>query len=121
MTHACVLTMEIRIPTSESLKAKRAVVKHVVASCRSRFSVAAAEVGHLDQWQRSELAFAAVAGTPGHVEEVLDAVERYVWSQPDLEVLSAVRGVARECGIAVVRRAIDPTRPDRPHRHRRRT
>jgi hypothetical protein len=91
MVHACVLTVDLRIPMSGSLKAKRAVVKHVVASCRSRFSVAAAEVGYLDQWQRSELAFAAVAGTTGHVTEVLDSVERFVWSQPEVEVLSADR------------------------------
>jgi len=91
MTHACVLTMEFRIPSSGSLKAKRAVVKHLVTSCRSRFRVAAAEVGFQDQWQRSELAFAAVATSPGHVGEVLDSVERYVWSHPGIEVLSAAR------------------------------
>jgi hypothetical protein len=91
VVHACVLTVDLRIPASGSLKSKRAVVKHLVASCRSRFSVAAAEVGYQDQWQRSSLAFAAVAGTPGHVEEVLDSVERYVWSHPEVEVLTTGR------------------------------
>jgi hypothetical protein len=91
MLHACALTMDLRIPGSNSLKAKRAVVKHVVESCRSRFAVAVSEVGYQDQWQRSELGFAAVAGSPAHVEEVLDAVERYVWSHPELEVLAAGR------------------------------
>ena len=91
MTHACVLTMDVRIPDSGSLKAKRTVVKHVVETCRSRYAVAAAEVDYQDKWQRAELGFAAVAGSASHVEEVLDAVERYVWSHPQLEVLGERR------------------------------
>jgi uncharacterized protein YlxP (DUF503 family) len=67
------------------------VVKHLVDGCRTRFGVAAAEVGYLEQWQRSELGFAAVAGSPGQAETVLDAVERYVWSHPELEVYAAGR------------------------------
>jgi uncharacterized protein YlxP (DUF503 family) len=91
MMHAGTLTMDLRIRGTGSLKAKRTVVKHLVESCRSRFDVAAAEVGHQDRWQRAELGFAAVANTAGHVEDVLDAVERYVWSHPELEVLSEGR------------------------------
>jgi len=66
-------------------------VKHLVDACHSRFGVAAAEVGFQDQWQRSELGFAAVSGTPGQVESVLDSVERYVWSHPDVEVVGSSR------------------------------
>ncbi len=74
MMHACTLAMELHIPESASLKAKRAVVKHVTETCRSRFGVAAAEVGHQSKWQRSEVGFAAVSGSPGNVVVVLDAV-----------------------------------------------
>jgi uncharacterized protein YlxP (DUF503 family) len=91
MLFACAMSMDIRIPVSGSLKAKRAVVKHVVETAKSRYGVAAAEVGYQQQWQRSELGFAAVAGTAGHVEEVLDSVERFVWSQPEVEVLDGHR------------------------------
>jgi len=91
MLHACALTVDLRIPASHSLKAKRATVKHLVEGCRSRFAVAAAEVGFQDQWQRSELGFAAVSGSPGQVEDVLDAVERFVWSHPDVEVVGSSR------------------------------
>ena len=91
MMHVCALSMDLHLPASRSLKAKRAVVKPIVEGCRSRFGVAAAEVGHQDQWQRSELAFAAVADSPSHVEVVLDAVERFVWSHPELEVSAAGR------------------------------
>jgi uncharacterized protein YlxP (DUF503 family) len=91
MMHACTLVMEVRIPESGSLKAKRAVIKHVIETCRSRFGVAAAEVSYQGKWQRSEVGFAAVSGSPGHVVEVLDTVERFVWSQPDLEIVAGGR------------------------------
>jgi uncharacterized protein YlxP (DUF503 family) len=91
MLHACALTVELQIPGSRSLKSKRSVVKPIVERSKSRFGVAAAEVDFLDQWQRAELAFAAVGGSQGHVQEVLDAVERFVWSQPDIEVLRSDR------------------------------
>jgi uncharacterized protein YlxP (DUF503 family) len=91
MMFVCALAMDLHIPDSGSLKAKRAVVKHVVETCRVRYGVAASEVSHQDQWQRSEVGFAAVSGSPSHVEEVLDAVERFVWAQPGLEVVSGSR------------------------------
>jgi uncharacterized protein YlxP (DUF503 family) len=58
---------------------------------RRRFAVAAAEVDHQDKWQLASLGMAAVAGAASHVEEVLDEVERFVWSHPEVEVLSADR------------------------------
>jgi uncharacterized protein YlxP (DUF503 family) len=91
MMHVCALAIELHIPESGSLKAKRAVVKHLVETSKSRFGVAAAEVTYQEQWQRSELAFAAVGGSPGHVRDVLDSVERFVWSQPDLTVVTTQR------------------------------
>ena len=91
MLHACTLALDLRIPNCHSLKEKRGTVRHLVDSSRSRFGVAAAEVGFQDQWQRSELGFAAVSGTPGHVESLLDTVERFVWSHPGVEVVGSAR------------------------------
>jgi uncharacterized protein YlxP (DUF503 family) len=91
MLYSCAMSVDLRIREARSLKAKRTVVKHVVEAARARYAVAAAETGHLDQWQRSEVAFAAVAGDQGHVEEVLDAVERFVWSHPEVEVVAVDR------------------------------
>ncbi len=91
MMHACALTMELHIPASNSLKSKRTVVKHLVDVCKARYGVAAAEVDYQSKWQRSELGFAAIADSPRHVEDVLDAVERFVWSHPELQVLAQHR------------------------------
>jgi uncharacterized protein len=85
------LSMQIRIPASGSLKAKRAVVKHLIETARRRYGVSASEVGNHDRWQLADLGFAAVAPTPGHVEELLDRTERFVWSHPEVEVVSSSR------------------------------
>jgi hypothetical protein len=90
VAHAAVLEVDLHVPTARSLKAKRAVLRPVIEGLR-RFQVAVAEVDHQDLWQRAEVAVAAVAGTASHVTDVLDACERFVWAQPDVEVLACTR------------------------------
>lgn len=85
------LTVDLHLPGCRSLKEKRALVKPILAGARQRYAVAAAEVDHQDLHQRAVLALATVAGSAGHVEEVLDEVERFVWSRADIEVVSAER------------------------------
>jgi hypothetical protein len=85
---------DLHLPACHSLKEKRAVIKPILDGARRRYAVAAAEVGSQDKWQRAELGVAAVASTPGHVAEVLDAVERFVWSFPEVEVVDSDRSWA---------------------------
>ncbi len=86
--HVLALTVDLRLPACHSLKDKRAVVRTIVEGARHRFSVASAETGHQDSWQRAELGFAVVSGTVAVAEEVMAAVDRFVWSFPEVEVLS---------------------------------
>jgi uncharacterized protein YlxP (DUF503 family) len=83
------LAVDLRLPQCHSLKEKRAVVKTILQGASRRFSVAAAEVDQQDKWQRADLGFAAVAGSASHVRDVLAAVERFVWSFPEVEVVEA--------------------------------
>ena len=73
------------------MKEKRAVIKPILDGARNRYRVAAAEVGGQDLWQRTQLGIAVVGSSPRHVEEVLDEVERFVWSFPEVEVIEASR------------------------------
>jgi uncharacterized protein YlxP (DUF503 family) len=86
--HAAIVQFELHIPSSRSLKEKRAVVKPIVEGIRSRFSLSVAEVGFQDKWQRALIGFAVVSDSYGHAAEVVDTVERWVWSRPDVEVSS---------------------------------
>jgi len=78
--------VDLRLPLADSLKAKRAVITPILEGARRRHKVAVAEVAHQDNWRRSELAFATVASRESQAREVLDAVERFVWSFPEVEV-----------------------------------
>jgi uncharacterized protein YlxP (DUF503 family) len=85
--HAVALEVEIRIPDAQSLKDRRQVVRSLVDGARQRFGVSAAEVGGQDTWQRATLGFAVVASEARLAEEVLDSIDRFLWSRPEIEVL----------------------------------
>ena len=61
MTSVTVLTVELLIFESASLKDKRSVVRSVLQRTRNKFGVAAAEVGDQDERTRATLAFAAIS------------------------------------------------------------
>jgi uncharacterized protein YlxP (DUF503 family) len=83
--------MTLRLHDVRSLKEKRSVIRPIVEGARRRYRVAAAEVGHQDCWREAVIGVAAVSADAGHAAEVVDAVERFVWSFPDVEVAGAVR------------------------------
>lgn len=85
------LHVELHIGGANSLKAKRRVVRALVDGSRQRFQVAAAEVDHQDTWQRAALGFAAVSGSHRHAVDVIDQVERFVWSNPEATVITCTR------------------------------
>jgi uncharacterized protein YlxP (DUF503 family) len=89
--HAAALCIELHLRGAHSLKEKRAIIRPILEGCRHRYQVAAAEVDHQQLWQRAGLAMSAVAGDAGHVSDVLDQVERFVWSFPEVEVVDAQR------------------------------
>jgi len=83
--------VELHVGTSQSLKDKRQVVKSILDGARRRYGVAAAEIGFQDQWQRALLGFAVVASSAGQATDIIDEVDRFVWSRADLDVLSTDR------------------------------
>jgi uncharacterized protein YlxP (DUF503 family) len=85
------LSVELHLPECRSLKAKRSVLKPVTEGARRRYNVAVAETDHQNTWQRAAIGVAAVSATAHHAEEVVDEVERFIWSFPNLQVLSAAR------------------------------
>ena len=67
------------------------MVKPIIEGSKRRFGVAAAEVGHQDLWQRTALGFAAVSARAGHADSVLESVERFALSFPEVEVIETTR------------------------------
>jgi uncharacterized protein len=81
-----VVQLELHIPASRSLKEKRAVLRPIVEGLRHRFQLSVAEVDYQDKWQRSLIGMAVVSDSYSHAVDVIDNVERWVWSKPEIEV-----------------------------------
>ena len=88
------LSLELHLPDAQSLKDKRMVLRSVKDRLR-KLNVAVAEIGHLEQWQRSRLAIVAVGLEQGVVErsleKAIEEVERKdagIVVQTDLEWLT---------------------------------
>jgi uncharacterized protein len=75
-----VLTLDIHVEHSHSLKEKRHVVKSLKDRLRERFNVSVAEIDHLDSWQNSVIAAVTVANDRLRAEQVLQAVEAHAAS-----------------------------------------
>ena len=94
--HAAALQFELYIRECRSLKAKRSVVRPIIDGLRRRYRVSASEVARQDSWQQAVLGVAAVAPSHAHLVDVLDECERFVWSFPEVQVLSSHRSWMEE-------------------------
>jgi len=70
-----VLTLELRLDDSHSLKDKRHVVASLKDRLRSKFNVAVAEIDYQDLWQRAAVAAVTVSSDHTHAQKVLQSVE----------------------------------------------
>jgi hypothetical protein len=89
------LEFDLLLSDVHSLKEKRSVIRPVLAELRRKFSVSAAETGSHDLHRRGGIGLATVAGDRAQVVSVLDAAERLVAARPEIELLSARRGLQR--------------------------
>jgi len=71
-----VITFELRLDESHSLKEKRHYVKSLKDRLRNRFNVSVAEIDYQDLWQRGLVAVVTVSPDQPHAELVLQSVER---------------------------------------------
>lgn len=81
------LRMELHIPASHSLKAKRSVVNHVKERLRTRFNASVAEIDYQDLWQRAALGVAVVSGEGAGLDRVLRDILEVVEREDRLQVL----------------------------------
>lgn len=71
-----VLTLELHVSESHSLKDKRHVLKSLKDRLRHKFNVAVAEIDAQELWQRGVVAAVTVSADRHYAEELLQAVER---------------------------------------------
>lgn len=83
-----VLRVALHLEAVHSLKEKRGIVQRVLARCRNRFPVSAAEVGQQDVWQSAELGFAMVSGSEQLIARQFDRLEDEILSSGLAEIVA---------------------------------
>lgn len=76
-----------------SLKAKRSILRPLLADLSRRTEAAAAEVGMHDLHRRTAVGLSVVGGDAAHVRNVIDRAERVVSEHPEVTVLAARHGL----------------------------
>lgn len=94
---AVLVSLDLHIPGSSSLKGKRGVLKSVQAGLRRDLNVSVVEIDHQDLWQRATLGVAIAAGSETGARKVAQQVEKLVVRDPRVELIGvAVDVVASE-------------------------
>jgi uncharacterized protein YlxP (DUF503 family) len=87
--HVVLLTFDLMIPFSQSLKSKRRVIKSLKDRVRGRFNAAVAEIDYLEEWQRSLIGVALLGNDPRHLEQGSSAINRMIGDIADIQLLNA--------------------------------
>jgi uncharacterized protein YlxP (DUF503 family) len=84
-----VLTLELRLDHSHSLKDKRHAVQSLKERLRHKFNVAVAEIEYQDLWQRAVVAAVTVSSDHNCAAQVLQSVEKEAAALLGPELVSA--------------------------------
>ena len=83
-----IIKLELRIPGSSSLKAKRSVVKKVIERTRSRFNVSVSEVDKQDVYSRAVIGCTMVGSDQRYVNGAVDKILDFIEGMAVADVLS---------------------------------
>lgn len=81
-----VLTVDIMVADSNSLKDKRQVVKGLVDGIRNRYNVSAAELDALDSWRRAVIGVACISNDRKVANTLLNRVLAGIEANPRVSV-----------------------------------
>lgn len=87
--HVALLTFDLLIPFSQSLKSKRRIIRSLKDRTRSKFNASVAEIDYLEQWQRSLIGITMISNDRQHLERGFSAINRLVEEVSDIELLRA--------------------------------
>ncbi|MEW6218354.1 MAG: DUF503 domain-containing protein [Thermodesulfobacteriota bacterium] len=87
--HLALLTVEIFIPHSGSLKSKRKVTSSLKRRIRNECNASVAELGLLEEWQRSLLGVAVLGNDRRLVDEQMNLVRGLFDEESEIEIVAA--------------------------------
>jgi uncharacterized protein YlxP (DUF503 family) len=83
-----VLTFEIFIPASESLKEKRFILKSLKDRLKNKFNISVAEIEFQDKWQRAAIGVAMIGNEQSYVQQALQQIFQFIDNSEFYEVTS---------------------------------
>jgi uncharacterized protein YlxP (DUF503 family) len=81
------LTLEIYIPYSHSLKEKRKTLNKIKDRLKKKFNVAFAELEYLNKWQRSKIGLVTLNTQKGMIEKIFQKIIREIEENIEGEIL----------------------------------
>lgn len=86
------LTLDLHFPESDSLKAKRWILKSLKDRMKRGFNVSVAEVGASNLWQRSVLGIACVSNETKVIHRAFDSIiDKIILSHHAVELIDSRR------------------------------
>ncbi len=84
------LTLELHLPESTSLKSKRFIIKSLKDRIKNKFNVSIAEVDANDLWQRSVLGATCIANSTKIIHQTLNGVRDVILKTPSVELINSM-------------------------------
>ena len=82
-----VLTLDLLVPGSRSLKDRRRVVKSLKTQLRSRYNCSVAEVGDKESWGRARIVACVIGDDSRFVNTQLNEIARFAGAKGGAELL----------------------------------
>jgi len=82
------LIIDLHLPAVNSLKAKRHVIKPLIARMQKEFNISVAEYDYQDIWQSAQLRLAMVSSDKRYLEQQVGHIKQYIhlhW--PDIQII----------------------------------
>jgi len=83
-----VLIIDLYLPTCNSLKEKRSILKRIKDRVRNSFNVSISELDEHDIWRRAQLGIACISNDGKDANSVLTKVVNFIESQDLVEILN---------------------------------
>ena len=82
-----VCQVELLIPASDSLKAKRFVIQSIKTRIKNKFNVSIAEVDHNEKWQRTVLGLAIVTNERKFIDKTFNQILNLIDNEANVEMI----------------------------------
>ena len=83
-----ILKVDLFMSDSDSLKARRRIVKSMKDRIRARFNVSTCEAGEETLWQRATLGIACITGNKRHLDEVFSRIINMIEKNGSVEIIN---------------------------------